>query len=222
MSLTGDYLNRTYAGAAGPWGFDSRWYEQRKYALTLAALPTASYDSGLEIDCSIGILTTQLAQRCHELAAVDLSPAALAAARARVPAKVRLLQGGVPEGWPAGSYDLVVLSLAPCRPGLIAQRRPGAHRAGPLAAAVQGGGGLPAGHPGAAAPTAWRDARAGQVSRATSGSPGPWGSRRSSRGSRDAQRSSSGSPRRTPTRPCPPTGSPSSCASRAERGVSRT
>ena len=39
MSLTGDYFDRMYAGAADPWGFGSRWYEQRKYALTLAALP---------------------------------------------------------------------------------------------------------------------------------------------------------------------------------------
>ena len=136
MSLTGDYLDCMYAGAADPGGFGSGWYEQRKYALTIAAMPAASYDSGLEIGCSIGILTAQLTQRCHELTAVDLSPAALEAARARVPANVRLLQGGVPESWPAGSYDLVALSLAPCRPGLPAQRRPGAHRAGPLAAAV--------------------------------------------------------------------------------------
>ena len=110
MSLTGDYFDRVYAGADDPWGFGSRWYEQRKYAFTLAALPAASYDSGLEIGCSIGILTAQLAQRCHELTAVDLSPAALEVARARVPANVRLLQGGVPQSWPAGSYDLVVLS----------------------------------------------------------------------------------------------------------------
>ena len=110
MSLTGDYFDRVYASADDPWGFGSRWYEHRKYAFTLAALPAPSYDSGLEIGCSIGILTTQLAQRCHELTAVDLSPAALEAARARVPPSVRLLQGGVPDGWPAGSYDLVVLS----------------------------------------------------------------------------------------------------------------
>jgi len=110
MSLTGDYFDRMYAGAQDPWGFASRWYEQRKYALTLSALPAPSYDSALEIGCSVGIFTKQLAMRCRDLTAVDLSSVALEAARARVPANVRLLQAGVPDGWPAGSYDLVVLS----------------------------------------------------------------------------------------------------------------
>jgi len=110
MSLPGDYFDRMYSLADDPWGFGSRWYEQRKYALTLAALPAASYRDGLEIGCSIGFLTTQLALRCRTLTALDPSPAALEAARARVPDGVRLVQGGVPGRWPAGSYDLVVLS----------------------------------------------------------------------------------------------------------------
>ena len=110
MSLTGDYFDRLYAGADDPWGFGSRWYEQRKYALTLAALPAPSYEEGLEIGCSIGILTSQLALRCRTLTALDPSPAAIEAARTRVPEGVRLVQGRAPESWPAGSYDLVVLS----------------------------------------------------------------------------------------------------------------
>lgn len=110
MSLTGDYFDRVYAAAPDPWGFATRWYEQRKYALTLAALPAPSFDSALEIGCSVGIFTAQLAGRCRELTAVDLSPAALDAARQRVPSHVQLLQAGVPDGWPVGSYDLVVLS----------------------------------------------------------------------------------------------------------------
>lgn len=110
MTLTPDYFDRMYAADADPWGFTSRWYEQRKYALTLAALPQPSYDSALEVGCSIGVLTAALSERCRTLVALDPSARALAAARERVPASVRLLQASVPDGWPAGSYDLVVVS----------------------------------------------------------------------------------------------------------------
>lgn len=110
MSLQPDYFDRMYAADADPWGFTSRWYEQRKYALTLAALPEPTYDRGLEVGCSIGVLTAGLAARCRSLVGLDASPAALDAARARLPATVRLVQGAVPEQWPVGSYDLVVLS----------------------------------------------------------------------------------------------------------------
>lgn len=110
MTLTPDYFDRMYAQSPDPWGFTSRWYEQRKYALTVAALPDPAYHSGLEIGCSIGILTSTLATRCRRLIGMDPSAAALAAARDRVPDNVSLRQGSVPGDWPAGSYDLVVLS----------------------------------------------------------------------------------------------------------------
>lgn len=110
MSLPPDYFDRMYARDVDPWGFASRWYERRKYALTLAALPQARYGRGLEIGCSIGILTAQLAARCDSLVAVDPSAVALASARTRVPPAVRLAQASVPHDWPAGTYDLVVLS----------------------------------------------------------------------------------------------------------------
>lgn len=110
MSLTADYFDRMYAVDPDPWGFASRWYEQRKYALTMAALPHPAYGVGLEVGCSVGVLTGQLAGRCGRLVAVDPSAAALRAARSRVPASVELVQGSVPQDWPAGRYDLVVLS----------------------------------------------------------------------------------------------------------------
>ena len=39
MTLAAGYFDRLYAADPDPWGFTSRWYEQRKYALTVAALP---------------------------------------------------------------------------------------------------------------------------------------------------------------------------------------
>lgn len=110
MSLTPEFFDRMYAADPDPWGFASRWYEQRKYALTLAVLPHQSYRSALEIGCSIGVLTAQLAGRCQSLLGLDPSAQALASARSRVPPSVHLLQGAVPGGWPTGEYDLVVLS----------------------------------------------------------------------------------------------------------------
>lgn len=110
MSLGPEFFDRMYADGADPWGFASRWYEQRKYALTLAVLPEPEYDRVLEIGCSIGILTAALAQRCHHLVGIDPSGVALEAARARLPAEVELHQGSVPRDWPGGTYDLVVLS----------------------------------------------------------------------------------------------------------------
>ncbi len=110
MNLPAAYFDRLYAGDPDPWGFTSRWYEQRKYALTLAALPSPSYRRGLEVGCSVGVLTAALAARCASLVAVDVSSAALSAARRRVPVSVNLIQASVPDEWPAGAYDLVVVS----------------------------------------------------------------------------------------------------------------
>ena len=92
--------------------YTTSWYEQRKRSLTLAALPRLRYESGLEIGCSIGTLSVELAQRCGAYLAVDASSAALAHAAERLahlPA-VRTRQLTVPQDWPDGSFDLIVVS----------------------------------------------------------------------------------------------------------------
>lgn len=115
MSLPPEYFDAVYAGATDPWGFTDRWYEARKRALTLAALPQARYRHVLEPGCSIGVLTAELAARADAVLATDVSDAPLAAARERVDAAgvgghVELRRGALGEGWPAGPFDLVVLS----------------------------------------------------------------------------------------------------------------
>lgn len=109
MTLPPAYFDRMYAESEDPWGFRTRWYEQRKYGLTLAALPEPRFAAALEVGCSIGVLTAQLAERCDSLVAVDASARALTEARGRAPG-VDFRQGSVPADWPAGTYDLVVLS----------------------------------------------------------------------------------------------------------------
>lgn len=112
MHLPVAYFERLYEQDADPWGFSSRWYEERKYALTIAALPRARYRRGFEPGCSIGVLTAQLASRCDALVAGELVAEVAARARARVAAQphveVRVL--AIPEDWPEGRFDLVVLS----------------------------------------------------------------------------------------------------------------
>jgi trans-aconitate methyltransferase len=107
-----EYFERIYAAGPDPWGFESRWYEARKYALTLAALPRRRYARAFEPGCSIGVLTEQLAARCDALIACELVPDIAARARARLAAlrHVEVRELAIPERWPEGRFDLVVLS----------------------------------------------------------------------------------------------------------------
>lgn len=112
MTLPADYFDRLYTAAHDPWSLASRWYEQRKYAITVSALPRERYRYGLEAGCSIGVLTNLLAERCEHLLAVDIAAAAVHTAdvRTRHLPHVTVEQRRLPDDWPAGRYDLVVLS----------------------------------------------------------------------------------------------------------------
>lgn len=99
-----------HAGQADPWGVTSRWYEQRKYALTMAALPRARYRRAFEPGCSIGVLTEQLAQRCDAVLATDISGSALQAATRRVAAENVTFEQASIEDWPDGTIDLILIS----------------------------------------------------------------------------------------------------------------
>jgi SAM-dependent methyltransferase len=100
-----------YAAAEDPWSMRTRWYERRKYALTTAVLPRDRYGSGLEVGCSVGELTAELAGRCDRLTAWDASAAAVERARARTAGLpgVRVERRAVPAD-PLPPCDLLVLS----------------------------------------------------------------------------------------------------------------
>jgi cyclopropane fatty-acyl-phospholipid synthase-like methyltransferase len=113
-SLPSDYFEAIYARDPDPWGFADSAYERAKYDATLAALAQTRYGRVLEVGCSIGVLTRDLAPRCGMLLAIDAAAAPLEAARARcagVP-QVACQQMRVPQDWPAaeGAFDLILLS----------------------------------------------------------------------------------------------------------------
>lgn len=107
-----DYFAALYADDPDPWGFDHRWYEQRKYAMTLAALPQQRFRRALEPGCANGVLTELLAARCEELHAFDFEPSAVGRARQRLGhhSHVHVADARFPDWWPDGRGDLVVWS----------------------------------------------------------------------------------------------------------------
>ncbi|SMQ71955.1 bifunctional PIG-L family deacetylase/class I SAM-dependent methyltransferase [Agreia sp. VKM Ac-1783] len=111
-SLEQGYFDTFYEGRTDPWGFETRWYEERKRALTLAALPRRRFGSALEIGCSIGVLTAELADRVDDVLATDIAQAPLDSARRRLAGRseVRFERRALPQEWPDGSFDLIVVS----------------------------------------------------------------------------------------------------------------
>ena len=106
------YFDQVYQANRDPWNFETSPYEQAKYAATLAALPHSHYDEAFEVGCSLGVLTAQLAQRCGQLLAVDVSATALAQAQARCAnlPQVALRLMRVPEEFPDQQFNLILLS----------------------------------------------------------------------------------------------------------------
>jgi SAM-dependent methyltransferase len=112
VTLDQAYFRDCYAASADPWGLAERWYEARKYALSLALLPAQRYGAAFEPGCSIGVLTAQLAPRCDRLLACDAIPDAVAAARARTAGLpgVRVETRVIPGEWPPHPFDLIIFS----------------------------------------------------------------------------------------------------------------
>ncbi|BBZ30104.1 methyltransferase [Mycolicibacterium madagascariense] len=110
--LPDSYFDDMYAAAGDPWQLAERWYEERKYALTMAMLPDRRYRHAFEPGCSVGVLTAQLLQRCDRVTSLDVSQAALDATRARAAGAdgLDLRLGSLDAAWPAEPFDLVVIS----------------------------------------------------------------------------------------------------------------
>lgn len=107
-----DYFLEMYHHHDDPWGFDRRWYERRKYALTIAALPSQRYRRALEPGCANGALTELLSSRCDELIAYDLVPDTVDRARTRLAhhRHVTIEHAEFPQWLPSGTGDLLIWS----------------------------------------------------------------------------------------------------------------
>lgn len=112
MSVATPYFDQLFAGNDDPWAFRQRWYEQRKRALTLAVLTRPRYRSIFEPGCANGELSAELAPRCERLVCCDTAAAAVALAQTRLRgfSHAQVHQSRLPEEWPPGQFELIVLS----------------------------------------------------------------------------------------------------------------
>lgn len=112
MSTPFTYFEGMYADGDDPWDFAGRWYEERKRAIVMASLPWRRYRAAFEPGCATGLLTELLAARCDRVVAVDAVEGAVRAARERCAAltHVTVERRRLPDEWPPGRFDLVVLS----------------------------------------------------------------------------------------------------------------
>lgn len=111
-ATTDAYFDRTWATGDDPWAHTTRWSEARKYGLTAAVLPRARYRRSFEPGCGVGALTRLLADRSDHHLAMERHPRGVAVTteRCRDLDQVEVRQGRIPEDWPDGPLDLVVVS----------------------------------------------------------------------------------------------------------------
>jgi hypothetical protein len=88
LTLEPEYFEALYRECHDPWRLRDRWYEQRKRMLTVAALPRPTYRLAFEPGCSTGELSALLATFAH----------------------VKVDRRRLPDDWPPGRFDLVVIS----------------------------------------------------------------------------------------------------------------
>jgi SAM-dependent methyltransferase len=105
------YFEELWSASPDPWDHAGRWYEARKYDLTVAVLPAPRYRHAVEPACGIGLVTARLAARADRVTASDRFPRAVAEAAARCAPwpHVSVVRADVRDGPPAEGYDLVVL-----------------------------------------------------------------------------------------------------------------
>jgi SAM-dependent methyltransferase len=112
MALKREYFDTMFQGNDDPWSFQSRWYEERKRALTLSSLPLKRYKRAYEPGCANGELSAGLASLCDELTCTDGSSRAVELAQKRLAGQsnATVAKAWVPDEWPDGSFDLIVIS----------------------------------------------------------------------------------------------------------------
>jgi len=105
------------------WEFDSSAFEQARYARLMALLAGRRYAHVLELGCGSGSFTQHLVGLAGHVVALDISPTAIARARAQWagPATVDFRQANIMEYdlQAEGPWDLVVISDTMCYLGWL-------------------------------------------------------------------------------------------------------
>lgn len=113
MTATPDaYFERCWGGSDDPWEQATRHYEERKYDLTAAMPRRARFRRVFEPGCATGLLTARLLERSDRVVATDRHPHAVEVTRRRIgdTPKATVSTGRIPDDWPDGTFDLIVLS----------------------------------------------------------------------------------------------------------------
>jgi len=111
-SLPEDYFNDVYRNNEDPWDFENSVYEHEKYKATIAALTKNKYQNVFEIGCSLGVLTSMLAERSAKLLAIDVAEQPLVKAQERLINQPQVIfrKMAVPQEFPDDQFDLIVMS----------------------------------------------------------------------------------------------------------------
>jgi SAM-dependent methyltransferase len=111
-TVSKEFFEGKYRASPDPWSFASSSYELNRYHEIVRILGNRTFRYGFEPGCSIGVLTELLAGRCRHLLAMDISPIAVALARARCEdcQNASIVVGALPRDMPAGTFDLIVFS----------------------------------------------------------------------------------------------------------------
>jgi predicted TPR repeat methyltransferase len=112
MLETQAYFDQIYASDHDPWGYEQRWYEERKRQICLSVLLQPHYASALEIGCSNGVFSEVLGLRCSQLLCLDGHAKAIELASKRLAAypHIQVQQAWIPEQLPTQRFDLIVIS----------------------------------------------------------------------------------------------------------------
>lgn len=106
-----DYFDSLYYNNSDPWHYQTRWYEKRKRAITLAVLPKDHYGSAIELGCSNGVFSQEVAPRCDSLLCLDGNAQAVALAQQRLGdlPHVSVRQATLPKALPPQQFDLIII-----------------------------------------------------------------------------------------------------------------
>lgn len=106
------YFQAIHAKGGDFWNDPDSIYEQDKRTRVLSHLTQRRYISVLEVGCSTGLLSRDLAERADRFLGVDLSDTAITQTRKRLIGLPRAAARvtAVPACWPARRFDLILLS----------------------------------------------------------------------------------------------------------------